>query len=607
MLRSEILESFGSHPKGRRLSTFIFEFDVLERCDALFFGTEEGVVSVFFLPEGHSMRNVKAEDLQGTPHSANVTVLMHSKMAKLTEAGKQQGYLWSGSLDRTVRVWNSSTKALVQVLPHTGPVTGMCDGHDGSVLTVSIDGVLKVWVAQRGRGMMLNPFFECTFHLNVAGSSRGADPSSLAVGDCGAWSAFVGDSSGTISVYRKRNIDTSNMEDCTASSEYPLFRWKRLERVQKLGITQMHVLNDEKYLITLGNDGVCKVLDSCLGTTILTFHNPRKCAFTGLTWDSSESSLIIADELGFVQMVNMGRVKEDASVQITKHQHLGGIIPYRFHHSFFTLLKPLTAKYTMSTNSLSEPKQIVNGEIKLVRIVDDFSVADFLGHEASVLGISINPQSRTPVRHQRPDAHNRASDSLKLGDSDAAFSHLSRYSAQILRVSKEESVFFSVGSDFTIRCWDDFDASECFQFRSKNPSEFSSMKMLWSMNLLATGHENGTITLWNSDAGTQVSSKALNSSLTCLVEARNSRAHLLVGSDISGKIGVWNLSNPVKLQVENVFQSVHDPEDPGVLCLSFHTRSNTFFSGGLDRSIRIWKLNDEDSTSGLIPLHLEPV
>ena len=674
-MKLETLERLAA-PARRRLSTYLFVPEGHEHGDAIYVGSERGLLSVFLLPpEGHSLKHIKAEDLGVEPapggeeglnpalhHTSKVTVLMHSKSPKLSSSSPtvhNHGLLFSGSSDRSVRVWNHKT--LVQSLPHSATVLGIADGHDGSVVSICIDGMVRVWAPQKGRHMMLNPFFVCTFHLcALDGPKHGGRESwisALALNTYGSWSAFVGESDGSISVFRKSNVDTTDMEDHVACPASPLVRKKRWERVHSIGITILQVLPDENYLVALASDGCCKILDAIIGTTILSFGNSRKCAFTGLSWLSSESTLFLTDELGFVQAYNVGREKNVDSVQLAKpnrkqltkiaashqEQALGGITHYRgsMHRTFFVLLMPYTTKTvqaTMSTNTMAKPKHddkedlASYGEIALVRVVTDTKLVEFIGHEGTVIGISTNPAASLgggaggevsdlnspgkPNHHRRAEGEEVAvpsskasSAATKLKSADAAASAAAA-DRQMLRVSREESAFFSVGSDSTIRCWDEFDASESYQFKSKSPSEFTASRMLWNMNCLATGHESGTVMLWNSDSGTHVVSRgALQNSVTCIVEARNSRSHLLVGSDFSGNIGIWNLTqyrtNPVKLPVENVFQCAHDPEEPGVLSLAFHALSNTFFSGGVDRVIKVWKLNVEFTAS--LTLHSEPV
>ena len=641
------LERFGAG-KGRRLSTFLFVLNGHEHGDSLYLGCETGQVSVFHLPEtGHSMKQVKEEVMSlerpQLSHSVRVTCLLH------THHWGSSGLLFSGSSDRSVKVWTSIDRAMIQSLQHSATVSGLADGCDGSVLSITMDGFLRVWSPQRDRHMMLNPFFECTFNVNVLpGATREAWISALELNSYGYWGAYVGESDGSISLYRK-NVDTSDMEEHVASASCPLFRSKRWEKLHSLSIVCLKLLPDEGYLVSLSSDGCCKVCDASMGAVILSFDNPRKCVYTGCSWSSAESTLYLTDELGFLQAYNVGREKNVDSVQVTRpslkqqtkilsshsEQALVGIAAYKTPRQFFVLTLPFSTKTvqaTMSTNPLApgkpraaketEEAMASYGEVHLISVITSACCVEFIGHEDSVLGISINTLwdakflSKEEEDGGKGEGGGKASSSsftsaaIKSPKKSKATTAVSaRDTQQTLRVSKEEEAFFSVGFDFTIRCWDEFDATESYQFRSKGASAFSCVRVIWNMNLLATGYENGALRLWNSDAGSHVESRALKHSLTCITEARNSRSHLLVGADFSGQIAVWNLTqfrqNPVVLPSESLFQSHHDPEDPGVLSLAFHKKSNTFFSGGVDRVIKVWRLNVE--IAGSLRSHNESV
>jgi len=129
---------------------------------------------------------------------------------------------------------------------------------------------------------------------------------------------------------------------------------------------------------------------------------------------------------------------------------------------------------------------------------------------------------------------------------------------------------------------------------SSNPASAQCIALL-------TGHENGLVTLWNSDAGTNLSSHALTNPLTCLVEANSNKAHILMGSDFSGMIAVWNLTlfkiNPKSLPLGSLFKGHHDPEEASILSLAFHKSTNTFFSGGTDTNICCWRLDSLNFTT----------
>jgi hypothetical protein len=71
---------------------------------------------------------------------------------------------------------------------------------------------------------------------------------------------------------------------------------------------------------------------------------------------------------------------------------------------------------------------------------------------------------------------------------------------------------------------------------------------------------------------------------------------VLCASDISGKIAMWNLSlfrkNTTQLVLSEVIPvSFHSLDEPGISCMSFHGSTGVMFTGGLDGSIRYWRLN----------------
>ena len=136
------------------------------------------------------------------------------------------------------------------------------------------------------------------------------------------------------------------------------------------------------------------------------------------------------------------------------------------------------------------------------------------------------------------------------------------------------------------------------------------MKMLWDSNSLVTGHEDGSITLWNSDAGTRVTSPhVLQEPLMCLTEAKNARVHYLVGGDYAGNVAVWNMTsfkvNPSILPVEVTFQGYHDKDEPAILSVAYHDKTDCFMTGGTDHTVRVWRMGVESKST--LKAHKYPV
>jgi WD40 repeat protein len=265
-------------------------------------------------------------------------------------------------------------------------------------------------------------------------------------------------------------------------------------------------------------------------------------------------------------------------------------------------------------------------------------VVDFVGHEDAIVGFGLfgqddEPTTTSSVNKRKEKTEDdpettsikSASSSLQGDDEDGekmestaelknrlleeadtseemkkltASAHaVMRGGESYMKASKEEASFFSVSTDHTIRCWDEWDGKESYQFRSKSKSEVTTTCMLWSMNTIATGHESGMLALWNADAGTSVCSTVLKAPIMSLIESKNSRSHYLVGADFSGKIAVYNLqayvANPSTVIVETTINSRHDKLDPSIMSLTYHALSDSYFTGGTDFSVNGFRIGSE--------------
>lgn len=308
---------------------------------------------------------------------------------------------------------------------------------------------------------------------------------------------------------------------------------------------------------------------------------------------------------------------------------------------YLTLVSAVRRKTAASVcvgNTRSRKTVGVLGDIVLWNIVNDNRCLEFIGHEGSVGALAIPTYNLLPIgqssertvdelnleskytntfgKTERGAINNRWKQRQLQLQEDAKLSAL-----QI--VSREERLFFSVGQeDCTLRCWDEYDQTESYQFKSKGAGRdggstsgggpVTTMLVLWSLNRIATGHENGLVCLWNSDTGTKVVSRALRQTVSSFIEASNSHSRLLVGADYGGMVAVWNLTlhalNPTCLQTEGApFAGFHDPEDPGILSLAYHVRSKTLFSGGNDCCIKIWRGSSTDAATGTERFHHESV
>lgn len=505
-------------------------------------------------------------------------------------------------------------------------------------MSCSVDGTIRVWSPQRGRDMMLNPFYECTFQLQV---SKTAWLTSLAINTRGHWSVYVGDSNGTIEVYRKgvstvkssdRDRVNSNSSKATysprlenttnknsieaqiASYSGQLTSFKRWDNIHRLGVSDLKLMIDDGLMITLSFDCSCKISDLTLGHTFYALNNPQRCMYTGCIYLPNRSWYLLTDELGNIEVFNP---------QMEKTIHRSQVLKWKTSKQHDDILSSHKDPLITSVLRSSVDDQIIiveptskqcKGEISFWQLHNDTTCIEFNGHEGLVIDIGVLPindgNSRWESTRNPSYLNSSRYDEKKLDEAISTATMGGRISKSMASlISRDEFLFFSAADDQTIRCWDQFDYKESYNIKSKSTSPVSAMTMIWSMNMIATGHENGLLCIWHADAGTKVSSHALRSAVTCILEAKNINSDILVGSDYSGMIAVWNLTllaaNPTALCVDTTFRGFHDIEDASILTLCWHQESRSIFSGGIDRSIKYWHLGNEIAHS--IDNHTEGV
>jgi len=423
---------------------------------------------------------------------------MHSKHRLLTSQSEEGfGLLFSGSRDGNVKCWNSDG-LVIQTLPHSSSISVLTDGKDGTLLSVCVDGYLRMWSPQPGRQMMLNPFFECTCSVSVLNPHDGW-VSAMAVNPQSRWTVFLGEYDGSISVYRKPARDLNLSDEQNSLLQNSVKRHARWEEVHGLSVTQLHLMPHEGYLISLSSDCTCKVLDQVLGQPIYSMENKYKCLFTGLSCMQDTRYFLLTDELGNVhkfdfkkeKIIGMSTVSKPSRVRKEKilsvHQDpvLGTLEKFRNSDHFLIFLKPPPKKGLSSGGGTNEPTSVLHkhdifkegGEIALYKNSDPEanSIIEFIGHEGPVVCLGVF-DSFASAHANRSRNNGTAKKTAKHEANNVVF-----------QVSSEEMALFSVASDRTIRCWDEFDAKENFQYKTKSRVDMISACMLWSMNSLATG------------------------------------------------------------------------------------------------------------------------
>lgn len=619
---------------------------------------------IFFLPIPcgqlpHNIRPVDVTKDAGTQHNAEVSCMLFSSHKRFTNA-QSMGLLFSGSLDRSIKVWSMSVgnqSTPVQTLfGHSSTISKLVDGTDGTILSCSEDGSLRMWSPQRGRNIMLHPFFECTFVMSFG---KEVWLTALTIGILGPWICYAADSNGNIDVLKK-GADDNDAERNVAAFTNQLTRYTRWEKVHGLGITHLELIREENILVSLSYDATCKVLDPSTGQVLFHISNRRRCMYTGATWVKNLTSFYLIDEFGYLDVFNLyhERVIETVELRMLSSKQNSAVLKCHANQAicdigkfnqdgfFLTLLAAGVDSKTAgggfmgggAASSMRLKSVGVIGEVVLWNLSNDVNCMEFVGHEGSVVGISVpsfTSASAARTHTLAPDgslvsvAHAAdagpkvatvpgAKTSFMLEEDAGRFlppinlPQAGVLRATTLQISSNEKLFFSAGhEDDTLRCWDEYDQLETYQFKSKGISEITVMLAVWHMNRIVTGHENGTVCIWNADTGYRVKSSTLKHTVSSLVEASSAHSKLLLGADYSGRVAIWNLTlhylNPTQLiTVGNVMEGFHSRDDPGILSLAFHDKTKTIFSGGNDTSVRFWRLHS-DLQGGESRTHKESV
>jgi hypothetical protein len=95
-----------------------------------------------------------------------------------------------------------------------------------------------------------------------------------------------------------------------------------------------------------------------------------------------------------------------------------------------------------------------------------------VGHEEAVVGVVVVCPPENPANPPKRPPGDAGSTSV--------------------RFKPEESAVFSASLDNTIRCWDDYDVTQRFQFKEKE-TEISCLGFVHSPNLVITGGDDGTV------------------------------------------------------------------------------------------------------------------
>ena len=222
-------------------------------------------------------------------------------------------------------------------------------------------------------------------------------------------------------------------------------------------------------------------------------ENPNKAIFTHMCWDYKDQELYVSDEKGHVFVINVYDEERFFKKRLVESKiNRIEIVP--------------NARYLLV---------MTDYDITSFRIKKGVKTHDMEGHIDAILKIVVlEPQRMIKAAEEKiPDTPKVITCSL----------------------------------DNTILLWD-FDKLEIItKMEAPENSEISCMTFLYNCCLVATGHEDGAIRLWNLEINSSVllkshESKKHNNSISCIYGAIWKECEFLLCGGYDGKVSIWEIS-----------------------------------------------------------------
>lgn len=222
--------------------------------------------------------------------------------------------------------------------------------------------------------------------------------------------------------------------------------------------------------------------------------NPNKVLYTSVCWDNVENLLYLSDELGYIYVANV---------------YMG-------------------EKYTIQ-------KQVCKTKIKKINIYDDgLNRTLFVFTERRMYAFKIKIGQKTL------DIEGHTDSILKIICLDP---NRLKTNDQI----RDKPKIITCSLDNTIRLWDSKKMDVINVLESPDNSELSCMTFLPNCCLVATGHEDGAIRLWNLEISSSVVLKSQkggnhSNSISCIIGEHFNEQEFLIAGSYDGTLSIWEIT-----------------------------------------------------------------
>ena len=90
------------------------------------------------------------------------------------------------------------------------------------------------------------------------------------------------------------------------------------EHVHTLGVTDLVLVPEQNFLVSLSYDNTCAVVDAASGSVFLHITNMHHTRYTGVAWDRAFDELVICDTQGHLEVWNTTSERHLACKQIVR-------------------------------------------------------------------------------------------------------------------------------------------------------------------------------------------------------------------------------------------------------------------------------------------------
>eukprot|EP00242_Pyramimonas_sp_CCMP2087_P012444 CAMPEP_0198221630 /NCGR_PEP_ID=MMETSP1445-20131203/84479_1 /TAXON_ID=36898 /ORGANISM="Pyramimonas sp., Strain CCMP2087" /LENGTH=623 /DNA_ID=CAMNT_0043899849 /DNA_START=468 /DNA_END=2336 /DNA_ORIENTATION=- len=481
-------------------------------------------------------------------HKGQVTCLL--KLTARPGSDIQLPLVVTASADASLKVWdpmkikepgmNKEATCAQTLTGHGGTVTAVVRVGD-YLISGSTDRKIFLWRAESGREAAFYPWFE---HLKTIATCEGWVNSihytnSRNVGDLGA--VYAADSTGAVIRFKPSLVegqqrgeecflefDIVNNQGKVSTSSTPHLQFGRL--ISGRGLSHVLFLAELDYVLTVAYDNKMRIYNNDTKRVVGSLENPHDCPFTDIAYDRVHHQVFLIDKYGFLFVYDIPKEKL--------------ILTHRL------LTEPLLAiEYNLRSDELGIS---LKNRVTWWQLVRDTSYqeADH-SHSGPVVGIQF-------AVAQGPD---KTEDPLKY--------------------------VFSCSLDNTVRMWDAYDMA-CLRTLEEHRSDLVCMRFCESRNTLVTGHDNGTVRLWNLDTASTINMTKHANTVSCIINAvlRRGEEFILTGG-FDGRVGIWDIrkKHNVRPHLVTMFEAHAGSE---VLCLLHDASKNTIITAGNDTVIKVW-------------------